>query len=66
MAREVARGARPDEVFTLVAREVASILQADAGLVLRFERDASVVVGAVGEHGSSRARGFRCRATARP
>lgn len=52
VAREVARGARPDEVFTLVAREVASILQADAGLVLRFERDASVVVGAVGEHGS--------------
>jgi diguanylate cyclase (GGDEF)-like protein len=52
VAREVARGARPDEIFTLVAREVASILQADAGLVLRFERDASVIVGMVGDHGA--------------
>ena len=49
VAREVAGGARPDEVFTLVAREAASILGADVGMVLRFEREASVVVGAVGE-----------------
>ncbi len=52
VAREVARGARPDEIFTLVAREAASILEADAGLVLRFEQDASVIVGVVGDHGA--------------
>jgi diguanylate cyclase (GGDEF)-like protein len=52
VAQEVARGADASTVFGLVAREVATVLGADAGLVLRFAADSSEVMGAFGAHRS--------------
>jgi diguanylate cyclase (GGDEF)-like protein len=52
VAQQVARGIAPAEVFRLVAREVAGILDAECGLVWRFAGDAATVVGSHGEHRS--------------
>ena len=42
----VARDGEPEEIFDLVAREVAELLGASGGLVVRFDRaDAATVVG---------------------
>lgn len=52
VARAVARGAEPGEVFALVAREVAAILRVEAGIVWRFGPKGSEVVGTHGSHES--------------
>ena len=52
VAEEVARGADAATVFGLVAREAATVLGVEAGLVLRFGVDSSEVVGAFGAHRS--------------
>lgn len=52
VARAVARGADPGEVFALVAREVAAILRVEAGIVWRFGPEGSEVVGTHGSHKS--------------
>jgi diguanylate cyclase (GGDEF)-like protein len=52
VAREVAGGAPPAAVFATVAREVADILGAEAGIVWRYTDEGSRVVGSFGEHRS--------------
>ena len=58
VATIVAAGAEPKEVFDLVAREVASLLDAEAGLVTRFdpiaERGVDVGVWVADEDGAER------------
>ena len=39
VAQAVAAGAEPDEVYRLVAQQVAALLDADAGAVIRFDAD---------------------------
>ena len=51
VATAVAAEAPPEEVFALVAREVASLLGAAAGGVVRFGPEEGVVVGDVGHRG---------------
>ncbi|WP_217913284.1 diguanylate cyclase [Miltoncostaea marina] len=48
VAAQVAGAAGPEEVFGLVACEVAGLLDADAGVVWRFEGDVARAVGAWG------------------
>ena len=48
VATAVASSASPEDVFALVAEEVAGLLGAGAGLVWRFDGDAAEVVGSWG------------------
>jgi diguanylate cyclase (GGDEF)-like protein len=48
VATAVAGGAAPEEVFGLVAKEVAALLRAGAGLVWRFDDDEAEIVGSWG------------------
>lgn len=52
VARSVAAGARPEDVFGLVAEEVARIMRVEAGIVWQYCSEGSRVVGTFGEHGS--------------
>lgn len=55
VAIAVARGTAPSVVFDLVASEVARLLDADVGLVCRFEEAEAVVVGSFGRYETDRA-----------
>lgn len=55
VAIAVARGTAPSVVFDLVASEVARLLDADVGLVCRFEKAEAVVVGSFGRYETDRA-----------
>ncbi|HTI33562.1 MAG TPA: diguanylate cyclase [Miltoncostaea sp.] len=52
VARVVASGAEPAEVFRNVAQEVANLLDVDAGVVWRFDDGVAVAVGAWGDPGT--------------
>ena len=51
VATLVARGVRPDEIFSMVAEEIGRLLGADNAGIARFEPDGTsvVVVGSIGE-----------------
>jgi diguanylate cyclase (GGDEF)-like protein len=50
VATAVAGNAEPDDIFVLVAREVAELLGAEASVICRFEGSGATVVGASGGH----------------
>ena len=52
VARAVASGAEPAEVFRIVAQEVAAIVGVEAGVVWRFDEGDAVAVGAWGDPGT--------------
>jgi diguanylate cyclase (GGDEF)-like protein len=52
VARAVAAGAAPAEVFEVVAHKAAKLLRVEAGIVWRFGAEGSEVVGTYGEHES--------------
>ncbi|HTI35051.1 MAG TPA: diguanylate cyclase, partial [Miltoncostaea sp.] len=52
VARAVASGADPAEVFRIVAHEVANLIEVDAGVVWRFDEGVALAVGAWGDPGT--------------
>jgi diguanylate cyclase (GGDEF)-like protein len=53
VAKVVASGADPAEVFGIVAREVAALFAVEAGVVWRFDGGDAVAVGAWGDPGTT-------------
>lgn len=56
VATQVATEAAPEEIFALVAREAAGLLDVEAAIVARFSAEGATVVGSFGEHSQLSAR----------